>query len=75
VLVETLAAELTLTQPQEIELYAKVFDRLAGVAKYSLEARRIIVGVLERMDSDTENRAPSQCDDARPRWASEAEPQ
>jgi transcriptional regulator with XRE-family HTH domain len=57
VLVETLAAELTLTQPQEIELYSTVFDRLAGVAKYSLEARRIIVGVLERMESGAEKGA------------------
>ncbi len=34
VMVETFSAELNLAQPQEIELYSKVFDQLAAVASY-----------------------------------------
>jgi len=45
VVVETYSAALTLTQPQEIELYARVFDELAAVASYGRAARAIINGV------------------------------
>ncbi len=47
VLVETIAAELTLKQPQEIALYTQVFERLASVASYGSDARRIVTGVLD----------------------------
>jgi transcriptional regulator with XRE-family HTH domain len=47
VLVETIAAELTLKQPQEIALYTQVFERLASVASYGTDARRIVIAVLE----------------------------
>lgn len=49
VLVETVAAELTLTQPQEITLYRQVFDRLASSASYGPGARRIITYALEAL--------------------------
>jgi transcriptional regulator with XRE-family HTH domain len=44
--VETFAAELTLVQPQEIRLYAKVFQRLAGAAVYGAAARAVIAKAL-----------------------------
>lgn len=45
--VETYSAQLNLAQPQEIELYAKVFDQLAAVASYGRAARAIIMGVID----------------------------
>jgi hypothetical protein len=47
VLVETYSAELNLAQPQEIELYATVFDSLASVASYGRAARAIITRVVD----------------------------
>lgn len=47
VLVETIGAELTLTQPQEIALYGQVFDRLAASASYGTQARRLITQALQ----------------------------
>lgn len=49
VLVETFSAELTLMQPTEIALYEKVFDLLAGAARYGLEARKIISFAMKRL--------------------------
>lgn len=47
VLVETYSAALTLAQPQEIELYARVFDELAAVASYGRAARAILTRVID----------------------------
>jgi transcriptional regulator with XRE-family HTH domain len=47
VMVETFSAELNLAQPQEIELYSRVFDRLANVAGYGRAARAIITRVID----------------------------
>ncbi len=47
VLVETYSAALTLAQPQEIELYVRVFEELATVASYGRAARAIINGVID----------------------------
>jgi hypothetical protein len=47
VMVETFSAELNLAQPQEISLYAGVFDSLAGIASYGRSARTIINRVIE----------------------------
>ena len=47
VMVETYSAELNLAQPQEIELYASVFDQLAAVASYGRAARAIITRVID----------------------------
>lgn len=47
VLVETFSAELTLAQPQEIELHTKVFGAMASVASYGATAREIITSVME----------------------------
>lgn len=42
ILVETFAAELRLSQPDEIDLYAQVFDQMAAAAVYGNEARQLI---------------------------------
>ncbi|MFJ2110683.1 helix-turn-helix domain-containing protein [Streptomyces sp. NPDC087850] len=47
VMVETFSAELNLTQPQEIETYATIFNRLAATASYGRAARAIITRVMD----------------------------
>ncbi len=49
VVVETFSAELNLAQPQEIELYASVFERLAAAASYGSESRAIITQVIDEL--------------------------
>jgi len=49
VTVETYSAELNLAQPQEIELYGRVFDQLAAVASYGSEARAILLRVIDEL--------------------------
>lgn len=52
VMVETFSAELNLAQPQEIELYARIFDQLAAIASYGTAARAIITGVIDDLASE-----------------------
>ncbi len=52
VLVETYSAALTLAQPPEIELYARVFDELAAVASYGRAARAVINGVIDDLAAE-----------------------
>jgi transcriptional regulator with XRE-family HTH domain len=47
--VETFAAELILTQPQEIAVYARVFDWMARAAVYGAEARALVNRVLREV--------------------------
>ena len=47
VMVETFSAELNLAQPQEIELYARIFGELAAVASYGRAARVILTRVID----------------------------
>ncbi|MFL6077956.1 MAG: helix-turn-helix domain-containing protein [Mycobacteriales bacterium] len=47
VMIETYSAELNLAQPQEIELYTSVFERMAAVASYGAAARMIITQVID----------------------------
>src|SRR5207302_10752708 len=47
VTVETHSAGLHLAQPQEIELYGRVFDQLAAVASYGSDARAILLRVID----------------------------
>jgi transcriptional regulator with XRE-family HTH domain len=49
VMVETVSAELNLTQPQEIEVYGRVFASQAAVASYGSKARAIIMSVMEQL--------------------------
>jgi transcriptional regulator with XRE-family HTH domain len=55
VTVETYSAELNLAQPEEIELYGRVFEQLAAVASYGSAARAVILRAIDdlaaRMDS------------------------
>jgi transcriptional regulator with XRE-family HTH domain len=53
VLVETLAAELRLTRPDEVEIYAKVFDQLAAIAVYGAAARAVITRILIERTSES----------------------
>ncbi|WNV85033.1 helix-turn-helix transcriptional regulator [Umezawaea sp. Da 62-37] len=52
VLVETFSAGLNLAQPQEIALYATVFEELASVASYGRSARGIINRVIADLSPD-----------------------
>jgi transcriptional regulator with XRE-family HTH domain len=47
VTIETFSAELNLAQPQEIELYARIFEQMASVARYGRAARAIITRVID----------------------------
>jgi len=46
VLVETVSAEIKLTQPREIAVYVKAFDRMAASAVYGRDARLLITEAL-----------------------------
>ncbi|MEV5752456.1 helix-turn-helix transcriptional regulator [Actinoallomurus sp. NPDC052308] len=52
VMVETYSAELNLAQPQEIALYARIFDQLATTADYGAEARAILTRVIDDLASE-----------------------
>jgi transcriptional regulator with XRE-family HTH domain len=49
VAVETISAEMTLTQPMEIAQHAKAFGRLASTAAYGPDARHLITQVLDSL--------------------------
>src|SRR6266498_1548893 len=50
--IETYSAELNLRQPQEIELYSRVFEQHAAVASYGASARAIIGRAMEELAAD-----------------------
>ncbi|MFF5449227.1 helix-turn-helix domain-containing protein [Streptomyces sp. NPDC012888] len=47
---DTLDAASTLTQPSQVELYARAFDRLSQVAARGAAARSLIAGALASLD-------------------------
>ncbi|MFI2352000.1 helix-turn-helix domain-containing protein [Streptomyces sp. NPDC019443] len=47
VMVETFAAEMRLTQPEELALYRAVFDRLATMARYDADARQLLHAAMD----------------------------
>lgn len=49
--VELLAARVTVTAPSEVSQYSTAFQRLAGMAMYGPQARRIIRAHLNRLDT------------------------
>lgn len=49
VLIETYSAEIKLTQPQEIAVYEKAFERLANSAIYGRKARTLITHALRAL--------------------------
>jgi len=52
--IETVSASLTITQPRDITLYARVFELLQQSALYGREARRLIGGALRDLAADTD---------------------
>lgn len=50
--VETVSAELKITQPREIALYARTFEELSEVAVYDQEARELITTRLTELRAD-----------------------
>jgi transcriptional regulator with XRE-family HTH domain len=52
--VETYTAELNLRQPQEIELYGRIFEQHAAVASYGAAARAIISRVIEESAAEAD---------------------
>lgn len=47
VLVELVTAEVTVTQPREIELYARTFSALAEMAVYGAAARSLVAAAID----------------------------
>jgi len=56
VLVETPTAELTITQPREIAIYARTFAELASMAAYGPAARKLIAAAVEALDREALDR-------------------
>ncbi|WP_242614407.1 DUF5753 domain-containing protein [Actinomadura roseirufa] len=52
VLFESISAEVKLTQPQEVAIYAKAFERLAASAVYGREARTFITKATEDLANE-----------------------
>jgi len=50
--VEAVSAEISVTQPREIDLYSRSFAALAKLAAYGTSARRIIMDELEELQRD-----------------------
>lgn len=57
--VETYSAGLNLSQPQELELYARVFESLAGIASYGRAARQIIMRVIDDLSAEVAEDPPT----------------
>ncbi len=59
VTIETFSAELNLAQPQEIELYTRIFERMASAASYGRAARAIITRVMDDLAPEADSDAGS----------------
>jgi len=57
--VETYSAELNLRQPQEIELYTRIFEQHAAVASYGSMARGIIGRAMQDLAAETDETGSS----------------
>ncbi|MGH3913442.1 MAG: helix-turn-helix domain-containing protein [Pseudonocardiaceae bacterium] len=57
--VETISAELSISQPREIILYAKAFRELTQQAAYGQTARKLITTALDNLRSDKPSAADS----------------
>jgi hypothetical protein len=51
--VETVSAELTVTQPREVSLYDKAFRALSAAARFGRGARELIQRALTDLDPST----------------------
>jgi len=54
VLIETISAEIKLTQPREIGVYVKAFNHLAASAVYGRDARVLITEALAALADEAE---------------------
>jgi hypothetical protein len=54
VMVETPTAELTITQPREIAIYARTFAELASMAVYGAAARALITQAINALETGTD---------------------
>ncbi|MGH3618594.1 MAG: Scr1 family TA system antitoxin-like transcriptional regulator, partial [Pseudonocardiaceae bacterium] len=50
VALETPTASIEVTQPQEVQLYARMFEALKTAAVYGREARSLVVAVLSELN-------------------------
>jgi transcriptional regulator with XRE-family HTH domain len=50
---ETISAEVKLTQPREVALYARAFDRFASSAVYGKEVRALITRALDDLSAES----------------------
>ena len=48
--VELLSAEVTITAPSEIKIYAEAFEEFAGMAVYGAEARALVISALSALN-------------------------
>lgn len=64
VTIETFSAELNLAQPQEIELYAGIFEQMAAVASYGRSARAIITRAIDELAAGLPDENGSELRDA-----------
>lgn len=55
VLVEIYSAELTLAQPQEVDLHSQIFGAMASIASYDTEARTVLTRVMGELRSELPN--------------------
>jgi hypothetical protein len=60
VMVETISAELTITQLREVALYVKAFQMLSGQAVYGAEARSLILTALRALPDQDEPAPPAR---------------
>ncbi len=58
VLVETLAAELNLAQPQEVRFYSAIYRQLAQVALYTSAARALVTAALQDLPQQGSDKLP-----------------
>ena len=54
-MVETFSEELNLAQPQEIELYSRIFEQMAQAASYGRAARAIITRVIDDLAPEADD--------------------
>lgn len=57
--IETISAEIKLTQPREVSVYRRAFDRFAESAVYGRAARELLLSAMRKLDEPDAHDAPS----------------
>jgi hypothetical protein len=65
VLVETIAAELRLTDDQEVRTYVRAFEHLAASARYGRDARSVVISVLDDLAAEEKLPCPPSMEELR----------